>query len=489
MPSSASDEAPFSASRQSWWRKRLLLAGLLLLLVLCLGGPYLYLAMVAESDLRKAIAEADRTDPGWRLLELEAQRAVIPPAQNSAVHLMNAKALVSSQWPFWKYPFAPENRDQRREDLIIFDESFDKLEPEAQLGDRQVAALRKELRRAAAALEELYKIVDKPRGRFPITYPKDFISYFPSHTEDTRALADLLLYDVVLRCQDQNTDGALTSCHCLIHAQRAIGDEPNIVSTLARFAIRSHACKKIERILAQGQPSKAALTAMQRLLEVEAVEPLYLIGTRGDRAHMDAYLAALQSGDASVQNLRKAFDLRQDQQLAVMEDLQFQIFPGAAKINRAALLQYKNHVVEFAKLSIEEQRPLLTATEPSAKNLPWPAQLLAQAWRKIALAFHRNVAEIRCTVALLASERYRRDHKQWPRSLDDLVPRYLGKIPSDPFADAPLRLRPTKDGIVIYSVGYDGKDDGGNLASNGVKPGTDLGFRLWAPEKRRQPSR
>jgi hypothetical protein len=43
------------------------------------------------------------------------------------------------------------------------------------------------------------------------------------------------------------------------------------------------------------------------------------------------------------------------------------------------------------------------------------------------------------------------------------------------------------DGVVIYSVGADGKDNGGKLDKNPTKDGTDRGFRLWDVPKRRQP--
>jgi hypothetical protein len=65
----------------------------------------------------------------------------------------------------------------------------------------------------------------------------------------------------------------------------------------------------------------------------------------------------------------------------------------------------------------------------------------------------------------------------------------LAEVPTDPFADAPLRFRRTKDGIMIYSVGYDGQDNGGKLENNGMIPGTDLGVRLWDVSKRRQPAK
>jgi hypothetical protein len=67
-------------------------------------------------------------------------------------------------------------------------------------------------------------------------------------------------------------------------------------------------------------------------------------------------------------------------------------------------------------------------------------------------------------------------------------------VPLDPYDGQPLRCRRLKDGVVAYSVGPDGKDDGGNLrpeqAEEGAEGGgLDVGFRLWDVAHRRQPPR
>ncbi len=54
------------------------------------------------------------------------------------------------------------------------------------------------------------------------------------------------------------------------------------------------------------------------------------------------------------------------------------------------------------------------------------------------------------------------DHDTYPSSLSDLVPDYLSNLPLDPFAvNEPLRYKPDGKKNVLYSVGPDGKDDGG----------------------------
>jgi hypothetical protein len=50
----------------------------------------------------------------------------------------------------------------------------------------------------------------------------------------------------------------------------------------------------------------------------------------------------------------------------------------------------------------------------------------------------------------------------------------------------PLRYRRLADRVVVYSVGLDKQDNGGNIGKVPNAPGTDLGLRLWDINRRRQ---
>jgi hypothetical protein len=64
----------------------------------------------------------------------------------------------------------------------------------------------------------------------------------------------------------------------------------------------------------------------------------------------------------------------------------------------------------------------------------------------------------------LLLEAYRKDNGAYPKSLDELAPKYLakGQIPRDGFSDAALKYRPLEMGFLLYSVGPNGTDEGGN---------------------------
>jgi hypothetical protein len=59
---------------------------------------------------------------------------------------------------------------------------------------------------------------------------------------------------------------------------------------------------------------------------------------------------------------------------------------------------------------------------------------------------------------------YQLEHGTFPESLNELVPQLLDQVLTDPYdaKDGPLRYRRQGAGYVLYSVGFDGKDNGGN---------------------------
>ena len=73
----------------------------------------------------------------------------------------------------------------------------------------------------------------------------------------------------------------------------------------------------------------------------------------------------------------------------------------------------------------------------------------------------KHVAQLEVAKTLLAVERYRLAHASLPETLDRLVPDYLAAVPADPFDGAPLRYQRVDRGFLVYSVGEDGRDDGG----------------------------
>ena len=79
---------------------------------------------------------------------------------------------------------------------------------------------------------------------------------------------------------------------------------------------------------------------------------------------------------------------------------------------------------------------------------------------------HAIQASIDLARVACALERYRLAHGEYPETLDALTPQFIEKLPHDIINGQPLHYRRTDDGkFVLYSVGWNEKDDGGTIVS------------------------
>lgn len=470
-------QRPSSPRVRRPWRQRLRpLVPLLLPSVLLLGW-YTVDAMSAYRQLGMASAEADRLDPGWRLEELDAHRTPLPDDRNSVLIVESADRLFPK-------PMAQDDWPLRRTEMILFETA---IRPQARLHEKQVQVLTQDLHDCRAALAEARKLAAYPDGWSQVAWSRDFVSTFFPYLDRCQRIANLLGYDVTLRAHQKDQDGALISCRALLHVGRSIGDMPNFCAQAARDRMRSLAVRRVERTLAQGEASALALAEIQLVLEREAKEPLSLYAARLERAEMDRVMDAAQRGDLK---LSQAFGLfvagrpgGRSQDLEVL-------FSGNLTSQRAALLRYQTQMVEIIKLPLERHAASLQTLQNTVSSEP----LLVMAWGnpyERSLNFQKTTAELRCAAVMAAVERFRLKYQRWPESLAKLMPEFLTRVPLDPCTGLPLLYRRLPDGVVIYSVGSDGQDNGGNINHHPMLgalrvAGFDWGVRLWDVPRRRQ---
>jgi hypothetical protein len=459
------------AKKRGSGRRWLFVAVLVLLPVLLLAGIYFYIAHLADLGLQEALAEADRLDPGWRLDDLLSRRAQYADDDNSALQAARSKSLIPNRWA------------AKQE----FNDLFADLPKQHQLDPALVKALGEEMAKAATALAEARKLADMPHGRFPLQWAPDSISTIV-HCQDAREAANLLHFDVLLLAQEGDLDAALRSTRGIVNAGRTVGDEPTLVSQLVRFACRAVAVGSLERVLAQGEPAPEALADLQRFLEEEEKENLYLCGVRGERAGMDHLMANLQNGTVKLQDFLGPRGLGvATTPVDTVQTALVTYSPSNLKSQRADMLRLMTQLVETAKLPPEQQPEQNKQFDLEIRRHGLLVRLLMPAVIKVAEANQRSLAQLRCAITALAVERYRRAHGGWPASLDALVADgLLQRVPTDPYDGAPLRYRVRDDRVVIYSIARDLEDNGGTFDGKaGYTKGTDSGFTLWNLSHRR----
>jgi hypothetical protein len=99
---------------------------------------------------------------------------------------------------------------------------------------------------------------------------------------------------------------------------------------------------------------------------------------------------------------------------------------------------------------IEHESPYTFVPKLETPNFVRVSQVAAHSQTEV------NQALIAC-----ALERYHLARGEYPAELDALVPQFLDKIPNDVLSGRPFHYRRADGEFILYSVGWNGRDDGG----------------------------
>jgi hypothetical protein len=448
-------------------RKVVRLLLVLVALALVPVGVYLYRTWRDSRRLQDLLAELDRTEPGWRLSDMEASQPAIPDARNAAL-VMKRVRLPSPH-------------------KVHFELEDSKLQPNQALTPLQTAKLREYLDEHQPHLLEARRLADFPAGSFSVKIAPDFISTALPHVQDTREIAHLLHMDIVWQAQQAVFEQVPINLEASRNAGRSIRDDPFLISQLVRLAVLNQSIAMLERVLAQGQPAPKLLGRMQEALANEPTVESWYTAIAGERAGIHEMFQRLD-GKINMRLLRGMTGMSQRWH----DNLTDLVLPWTAQESHVWVLRNLTEQLATRELPLAERRAKLDALAAEAAQAPLLAQvLLTSPWRKSYEGFVRAEAKLAAACAGLAAERFRQEKGRWPKTLQELVPDWLAKVPLDPYDQAPLRYRPTPDGVVIYSVGPEGKLKGEARDNPEAQPPPDPAyeFRLWDVDQRRRPGK
>jgi hypothetical protein len=120
----------------------------------------------------------------------------------------------------------------------------------------------------------------------------------------------------------------------------------------------------------------------------------------------------------------------------------------------------------FPRKTAEQKRELLAVgAHPSPYN--FLAATAVPLFFKAAQTIGRNQTAVNEALVACALERYHLAHSEYPESLDALTFQFIEKLPHDIIGGDPLHYRRTEDGkFLLYSVGWNETDDGGQVVLN-----------------------
>jgi hypothetical protein len=476
---SAPEPARAESPARKRFRRREIIGVFLAIIGLLVMGVVGYKLAVREQvraegkrELAQATAETERTDPNWTWERVNAGRQHVPPEQNAAELIPRIRATTHPDWG-------------KRLSTYVNGERQAKLDipPNVRFSPSVLAEARRDLATSAEAVRLARTLKTLPRGRRDYVLPPNYDNLDLSDTGFTSTVTELLHWDVVIALEDGDRPRAADGLLASLNASRSIGDEPFVISQLARGARRSGTIVTLERALAQSG-DLPGLPELQAALTADAEEPLLLNGYRGERAALDQLFDNLQTGVAGPDSF-KPEPLGTD---GPKGRFVWWHYRGWLPRDRAFALAWMTRCVELAKRPIHEQiAPFRAMRLPAPEELRVLSRLLLEFTPRFAEAYWRDTAKARCAVAGIACERFRQKHGRWPESLAELVPAFLPAVPLDPYDGEPLRYAKSETGAAVSSVGVTPPNPVFAQLGKDLPPSKADPFRLWNPDQRRLP--
>ena len=288
----------------------------------------------------------------------------------------------------------------------------------------------------------------------------------------------------MLDASNGEIEKALTALRDASSVADTVAEEPFLISQLVRIAGWAIISKRCELILNGVTLSDAQLTELTKLFRNAERPNAMARGLAGERA---SGLSIFMGSKDQVQIFSNTSSP------ALKDRLRTSLFMGLLK-STGILHKDKAFYLDIMAtnlLAAETPFPerLTLGQQANAAVLSPPSKLLIfsrMLLPALGNAFRRDAdhaARVRTTQTAIAIERFRRAHNgDLPADLDQLVPTYLSSVPTDPFDGKPLRFKRLTIGYVIYSIGSDLRDDGGNEGDpkKDLQPKTSLSF--WNAE-------
>jgi hypothetical protein len=324
---------------------------------------------------------------------------------------------------------------------------------------------------AEPVMSEISAPAALPRAQFPIHYDDAFDALL-RHLSQIKALQRMLHLRCAAHLAAGQTEAAFADATNALNIAELLREEPLLISQLVRYAQASIAVSTLWQGLAEHRWTDAQLEYFQhRLAQIDYL-PGLVRAFEGERAggikgmerlirepRPDTGFMGQDSGAARLFRTIPRGMLRQNQ-VAISRsqtEMLTNFRAGLSNSSEAGLTKLVGAKEDQLDRFIREPYSPFTVM----------IRMLVPATTRAVEKTARAQTTLRLASVACALERYRLAHGQYPERLEQLVPQFATSVPLDPMVNQPFHYARTDDGwFRLYSVGLNGRDDGGVMRSD-----------------------
>jgi hypothetical protein len=346
--------------------------------------------------------------------------------------------------------------------------------------------LLQDLRKVEPQLDELRVASLKPFAQFDIDRTSPFEESPEINFVAMRTLSQILAFHACAELVSDHPEKAFADVRVIHRLSDGLKDENTLVAFFIRVALERLALEPFWQGWAEGRWSERELASFQERFGRIDLLPEFTRVMHAERAGVNGLVEkyGIQRNEFGRVTMRSE-PARKGWSGAVrreMEKLAWKLIPRGWIYQN--LVSYDQRIQALIPPSLRSKPPTVSPTQVNEIKGRLPREIPngPYGWLSgMAIPnFSRGlekVAQIQTSVnqatIVCALERFRLTRGEYPTSLTELTPQFINQLPLDVIDGRPMKYRRTNDGkFVLYSVGWNEKDDGGT-----VSPTTDKGKR------------
>lgn len=334
----------------------------------------------------------------------------------------------------------------------------------------------------------LHRLALRSAARFPISYEKGTAMLLPhlnTLMKSGQMLAMMARAKAVLKQEDSGADEVLL----ILRLPQTVDDDVTLISYLVKLSLYSIALSVVETSVSDW--NAAQVGKVQQAVAKADILRQTIKTLRGERAFGNQIMDQLKQAPLGefTKTLRAASGVSESGDQAPLsiellaEAYRIVFFDGdRAFLNQTyqkwldylssepgqvtpARLEALNANIDESLRGVNRYRRMVTSLAiPAVKEMFARAASIEAGLRQ---------ARIACAI-----QEYALSEKALPSSLDQLVPKYIDEIPRDVINGGAMHYRSDGKEYVLWSVGWNEKDDGGNGSPNEKSPQKKLDW-VW----------
>jgi hypothetical protein len=338
-------------------------------------------------------------------------------------------------------------------------------------------------------LHEIEEASRRPYARFPIRYQDSFAALLP-HLSPLRNLARVYRLRALAELAADQTEAALEDVQANLRLAGRLKDEPVLISFLVQVAIIELTTQPVWEGLTPHRWNESQLSVLQAQFENIDQFESFAKALQGERLFAYHTIHRAREHPSELARWFVLYD-SPDAKTGLAGWLCWALPSGLFYQNQLSVDRFYTQTylpaVDWGHRRISPQaiRQVDHSFE-TMRTTPYTVlcRLLAAAETSAAKKMARSQAAVDEAAVACALERYRLAHGEFPEDLDALVPQFISKLPHDVINGQPLGYhRTAADQFVLYSIGWNERDDGGQIVFSGFgdsqRQDFDKGDWVW----------